>query len=147
MDNYDEAARKLRQQITDQDVITSVTFVTMAQNDLLDETTIVEHKNLFVVWDENWRGKRGDIVNDEDFLYKSIHDVTDAGQNRKPNEKPSMWTPLGTPGDEWPDWSQPLGSHDAYNIHDQVTFDGKHYISNTDGNVWQPGVYGWDLAV
>ena len=79
MQNFDEQARKLRQQIMGQDLVASVTFVTLAQNEMMDEVTITEHADLLVIWDENWRGKRGDIVSDEGKLYKSIHDVTDAG--------------------------------------------------------------------
>ena len=67
-----------------------------------------------VQWDEMWRGKRGDIVQDEGELYRSIHDVTDAGQNRKPSETPSMWTRIGNPLEEFPEWVQPIGAHDAY---------------------------------
>ena len=37
-------------------------FVKMSQEEQFDETTILEHPDLFVQWDENWRGKRGDIV-------------------------------------------------------------------------------------
>ena len=62
------------------------------------------------------------------------------------------WTPDITPAlfvvvslDEWPDFVQPTGAHDAYNKGDKVTFEGKHYISLMDGNVYSPTVYpaGW----
>lgn len=33
---------------------------------------------------------------------------------------------------------------DAYNKGDKVTYNGKHWVSTADANVWQPGVYGWD---
>ncbi len=45
---------------------------------------------------------------------------------------------------EYPDWVQPTGATDAYNKGDKVTYDGKHWVSTADANVWQPGVYGWD---
>ena len=44
---------------------------------------------------------------------------------------------------EWPVWSQPTGAHDAYSAGDRVSHNGKHWTSNADGNVWEPGVYGW----
>ena len=58
----------------------------------------------------------------------------------------------GTPEDpapapeEWPEWVQPSGAHDAYNTGDQVTFQGKKYRSKQDGNVWSPAAYpdAWD---
>lgn len=146
MQNFDEQARKLRQQIMGKDLVASVTFVTLAHNEMIDEVTITEHADLFVIWDENWRGKRGDIVSDEGKLYKSIHDVTDAGQNRKPSATPSMWTPIGNPGEEWPEWSQPLGGHDAYDKGAKVSHKGKHWTSDVAGNVWEPGTYGWTAS-
>ena len=77
--------------------VAEIMFVKMAQEQQLDDTTVAEFPELFVQWDENWRGKAGDIVRDEGQLYRSIHDVTDAGQNRKPSENPSMWTRIGEP--------------------------------------------------
>ena len=40
--------------------------------------------------------------------------------------------------DEWPAYQQPTGAHDAYSQGDKVTHDGKKYVSNVDGNVWEP---------
>ena len=62
------------------------------------------------------------------------------------------WTPDITPAlfvvvslDEWPEFVQPTGVHDSYNKGDKVTFNGKHYISLIDGNVYSPAAYpaGW----
>ena len=62
------------------------------------------------------------------------------------------WTPDKTPAlcvvvslDEWPEFVQPTGAHDAYKKGDKVTFEGKHYISLIDGNVYSPTAYpaGW----
>ena len=62
------------------------------------------------------------------------------------------WTPDITPAlfvvvslDEWPEFVQPTGVHDAYNKGDKVTFNSKHYISLIDGNVYSPAAYpdGW----
>ena len=36
-----------------------------------------------------------------------------------------------------------IGAHDAYNAGDKVSHNEKHWISNQDGNVWEPGAYGW----
>jgi hypothetical protein len=62
------------------------------------------------------------------------------------------WTPDITPAlfvvvslDEWPEFVQPTGAHDAYKKGDKVTFNGKHYISLIDANVYSPTAYpaGW----
>ena len=62
------------------------------------------------------------------------------------------WTPDITPAlfvvvslDEWPEFVQPTGAHDAYKKGDKITFEGKHYISLIDGNAYSPAAYpaGW----
>lgn len=47
--------------------------------------------------------------------------------------------------EEYPEWVRPTGSHDAYNIGDKITFEGKHYESTIDANVYSPIEYpqGW----
>ena len=41
---------------------------------------------------------------------------------------------------------QPSGAHDAYNLGDRVSYNGKVYESVINGNVWSPDVYpdGWN---
>ena len=90
--------------------VAELMFVKAAQAQQLDDAFIAKYPEFFVTWDENWRGKAGDIVQDEGKLYRSIHDVTDAGQNRKPSENPSMWTRIRNPLEEFPEWIQPLGA-------------------------------------
>lgn len=62
------------------------------------------------------------------------------------------WVPDKTPAlfvvvslDEWPEFVQPTGAHDAYKKGDKITFEGKHYISLIDANVYSPTAYpaGW----
>ena len=128
---------------TDAQAVAELVFVKMAQEQQLDETTINEYPGLFIEWDENFRGKAGSIVRDEGQLYRSIHDVNDVGQNRKPSETPSMWTRIGNPLEEFPEWVQPIGAHDAYSMGDKTAHGGKKWVSSADNNVWEPGVYGW----
>lgn len=40
-------------------------------------------------------------------------------------------------------WTQPLGATDAYNTDDEVSHNGKIWVSDYDGNVREPGVFGW----
>ena len=47
--------------------------------------------------------------------------------------------------DEYPEWVQPTGAHDAYNIGDKVTYKGNHYVCDINGNVYAPDVIGWTL--
>lgn len=61
-----------------------------------------------------------------------------------PTEAPSLWAKvlIPTPG-EIPAWQQP-DSTNPYAKGDKVTHNGKTWVSTTDGNVWEPGVYGWE---
>ena len=125
---------------------TSVAFVALAQNGTLDDVTITEHADAFITWSEEWTGKAGTIVRDEGKLYRAIHDIG-AGQNCKPSETPSVWTRIGDPAEEWPEWIQPLGAHDAYQAGAKVNHNGKNWNNiHGDGNTWEPGVYGWKEA-
>ena len=51
--------------------------------------------------------------------------------------------------EEYPEFVQPQGAHDAYNIGDKVTYNGKKYICQINGCVWAPDVYpqGWQEVV
>lgn len=65
-----------------------------------------------------------------------------------PGEVPALYKAKADPGVEWPDWVQPTGAHDAYHQGDKVTFEGEHYVSLIDNNVWSPRDYpqGWQKA-
>ena len=49
--------------------------------------------------------------------------------------------------EEWPEWIQPTGAHDAYAKGDKVTHSSKKWTSDVDANTWEPGVYGWTEVV
>lgn len=52
------------------------------------------------------------------------------------------------PAEEWPEYIQPTGAHDAYQVGDKITWNGKHYICQLAGCVWNPDAYpaGWQLV-
>ena len=51
--------------------------------------------------------------------------------------------------EEYPEFKQPTGAHDAYNVGDKITYNGKKYICQINGCVWAPDVYpqGWQEVV
>ena len=59
----------------------------------------------------------------------------------EPTEEPTE------PIDEYPEYVQPTGAHDAYHIGDKITYNGKHYECIFDNCVWTPDAYpqGWKL--
>ena len=75
-------------------------------------------------------------------LFRCVQDHTSQA-DWTPTAAASLWAKIGDPGEEWPAWSQPVGAHDAYNAGDKVSHNGKHWSSDLDANVWEPGVYGW----
>jgi len=62
----------------------------------------------------------------------------------QPQNVPALFV-VAAPAGVIPDWVQPTGAHDAYNIGDKVRFNGKAYESKINANVWSPAVYaaGW----
>lgn len=60
-----------------------------------------------------------------------------------PDVAVSLWVEMSDPAEEWPEWKQPTGGHDAYAKGDKVSHNDKHWISDIDANVWEPGVSGW----
>ena len=87
----------------------------------------------------------GDRVRYNETLYKCLQSHT-AQETWKPDVSPSLWVRVDDPSIEWPDWVQPTGSTDAYAKGAKVSHNDKHWISDVDGNVWEPGVYGWTEA-
>jgi hypothetical protein len=63
-------------------------------------------------------------------------------EGQTPDITPALWLRVSTGIEEW---RQPTGAHDAYNIGDQVTFNGQTYESTINANVWAPDVYGWNI--
>lgn len=49
-----------------------------------------------------------------------------------------------TPSEEWPEYVQPQGAHDAYYNGDKITFNGVRYVCTVPQGiacVWSPAVY------
>ena len=84
----------------------------------------------------------GDRRQYEDKLYKCILDHT-SQPDWTPDVSVSLWVEIPDPAQEWPEWKQPAGAHDAYMKGDKVSHNEKHWISDVDSNVFEPGVWGW----
>lgn len=84
----------------------------------------------------------GDRVQYNGLLYKCLQTHT-AQSDWTPDTAVSLWVKVDDPSIEWPEWRQPTGAQDAYAKGDKVSHNDKHWISDVDSNVWEPGVYGW----
>lgn len=123
-----------------------IAFVTMAESGSIDDVTAMEHIEAFAAWRPGVSvtagalRKFGEGENGKLFRCLQSH-TTQAGW--EPDHTPALWKPAGDPAEEWPQWSQPVGAGDEYDMGAKVAHNGKHWISDIDGNVWEPGVYGW----
>ena len=94
-----------------------------------------------------WEIGKAYAVNDRrrygDFLYRCVQAHTSQADWR-PDVVPALWVKIST--EEWPEWVQPTGAHDAYNTGDKVTYNGNRYVSRIDANVYSPEAYpaGWE---
>lgn len=98
---------------------------------------------IYYPWDGNGvKYAVGDRRTDGGVLYRCIMAHT-SQPTWNPADSPSLWAKvlIPTPG-EIPEWEQP-SSTNPYAKGDKVKHNGKIWISNLDGNVWEPGVYGW----
>lgn len=78
------------------------------------------------------------------LLYKCIQSHI-SQSDWTPDIAVSLWVRTST--EEWPEWKQPQGAHDAYNKGDKCSYKGKHYICTADGNIYPPDVFGWEEVV
>ncbi len=69
-------------------------------------------------------------------LYKIVQPHTPEA-NWTPDTQKALWTEVSL--EEWPEWVPPTGVQDAYHTGAKVTYNGKKYISQIDGNTTEPG--------
>lgn len=105
----------------------------------LDDATALTGVELFPPW-KLIAYSVGDRVQYNGTLYKCVQAHT-AQSDWTPDATPALWVIVTV--EEWPEWVQPAGSHDAYAKGSKVTHNGERWISDVDSNVWEPGVYGW----
>ena len=108
----------------------------------LDDETALTGVELFPAWVVGKAYAVNDRAQYNGTLYKCIQAHT-SQSDWMPSATPALWKTVSL--DEYPEWVQPTGAHDAYNIGDKVSYNGQQYICTTDANVYAPGVYGWDL--
>lgn len=125
--------------------VTEIAFVTMAESGSIDEVTAGEHKELFADWKAGVAYTVGKYRNYGSKLYRCVQDHT-SQEGWEPDKAGNLWAVAADPAEEWPEWSQPMGAHDAYEEGAKVSHAGKHWVSDVNGNVWEPGTSGWTEA-
>lgn len=96
---------------------------------------------MFERWEEGISYATGDRICHEEVLYKCAQGHTSQA-TWTPDITPALWVRVSI--DEYPDWVQPTGAHDAYMTGDKVSHNDKHWVSVMDYNTYEPSVYGWE---
>lgn len=109
----------------------------------LDDEQAESVSSLYPFWGTDIDYSVGDRTQYDGLLYRCVQAHT-SQSDWIPPSVPALWVRTST--EEWPEWIQPQGAHDAYNAGDKVSHNGKHWISSVDANIWEPGVYGWNEA-
>lgn len=123
--------------------LTNILFVKMAEMEQLDDATCTKHAEQFSEWTFPMNYAEKAICSYEGKLYRCLQ-AHAAQADWTPSSTASLWKEIGDPTAEWPEWSQPVGAVDAYALGDKVSYDGKHWTSTVDSNVWEPGIFGWE---
>lgn len=110
----------------------------------LDDSDALEVPEMFAKWRESAAYEAGDRVRHGSVLYTCIQAHTSqAGWT--PDVTPALWK-VTAPEGTVPEWVQPTGAHDAYAKGDKVMHNGSTWVSTIDANVYEPGVYGWEMV-
>jgi hypothetical protein len=113
----------------------------------LADDDALEAVELFPAWKTDTAYAADERIRYGEKLYRCVQAHT-SQEGWEPPATPALWTEVAKPG-EIPVWRQPTGVQDAYMKGDKVhypTADDPVYVSTVDNNVWQPGVYGWELV-
>lgn len=128
--------------MSETNLVTSIAFVALAENGTIDEVTATEHLDLFCGWASGEDYSIGNLRTYDSKLWKCIQ-AHRSQDDWTPDVAVSLWVQAGDPTEEWPEWSRPIGAHDAYEIGKKCSHNGKHWINEYDRNIYEPGVYGW----
>ena len=118
----------------------------MTETASLTEAEAVAATCLYPKWSGNGvQYTAGQRVQDDGTLYTVLQAHT-SQTDWKPADAPSLFAKVLIPDPTViPEWEQPESTN-PYSKGDKVTHNGKTWVSDIDGNVWEPGVYGWTEA-
>lgn len=108
----------------------------------LPDEMIQDSVRLFPKWDGNGVSYEAGLkLNYNGTVYKVLQ-VHISQPDWTPAAAPSLFAKVLTDPDEILPWEQP-DSTNPYAKGDKVTHNDHIWVSDLDGNVWEPGVYGW----
>ena len=114
-------------------------FIEQMSENATDEEAL-DNILAFPKWEVGKEYVKDERIRYENVLYKVLQGHTSQA-DWTPNIAVSLYVKVSI--EEYPEWVQPQGAHDAYNKGDKVTHLEKHWESEIDANVYEPSVYGW----
>lgn len=100
-------------------------------------------------------GSNENIEPDNPSTNESGESTDDGGENNEYNNNEGGES--GENGDEpiidnpseneYDEWKQPTGAHDAYDVGAIVSYNDKIWINTSPANIYAPGVFGWNEVV
>ena len=107
------------------------------------DETLLGNKVVFEFWRAGINAEKDKIYRYGENIYKCIQPHT-TQEDWTPDKVPALFVKISL--EEYPQWVQPTGAHDAYNKGAKVSDEGKRWISNKDVNVYKPGLVPGDWS-
>ena len=109
-------------------------FIEQMSENATDEEAL-DNILAFPKWEVGKEYVKDERIRYENVLYKVLQSHTSQA-DWTPDVAVSLYVRVSI--EEWPEWVQPQGSHDAYMKNDKCSHNEKHWISLVDSNVWEP---------
>lgn len=114
-------------------------FIELMSENATDEEAL-DNILAFPKWEVDKEYVKDERIRYDEVLYKVLQSHTSQA-DWTPDVAVSLYVRVSI--EEFPEWVQPTGAHDAYNMGDKVSHNEKHWESLIDANVYEPGIYGW----
>jgi hypothetical protein len=109
-------------------------FIELMSENATDEEAL-DNILAFPKWEVGKAYTKDERIRYNDVLYKVLQNHTSQA-DWTPDVAVSLYVKVSI--EEWPEWVQPTGAHDAYNMGDKVSHNEKHWESLIDANVYEP---------
>ena len=109
----------------------------------MSDENALDAVELFPRWVTDTIYAQGERISYEGTLYKCLQLHTSQA-DWTPDIAVSLWVRVTI--EEWPEWVQPTGAHDAYELGAKVSHNGQHWISEIPANIYEPGVAFWEAV-
>ena len=109
-----------------------------------EDAVVLENPDLLPTWKAEVAYTTGKKLQHGGIVWKVLQDHI-SQEGWEPGVAPSLFAEVLIPDPTViPEWKQP-DSTNPYMAGDKVTHNGSTWVSNIDNNVWEPGVYGWEV--